>query len=238
VKANRRQILMAGAVAAAATVASTETSFAADLYGSGTLGAWTTQGKAISSAATIEYVRAHDGVFMFGDSIAVQDGKSLATRLNGRDGSTMAVHNWSGRPTAPAVDALQSWATTYGLPRRILMATGTNDVFNPPAVAAQIDRTMKIVGSSRTVVWVNTQICRSTLSSAVQVADQRNSAWVNSQLSEAQKRYPNLRIVRWAEFLASKPSRLTTYLRQGVHTTIPQGQDSRNELIVQALIAR
>jgi hypothetical protein len=238
VKANRRQILMAGAVAAAATVANTETSFAADLYGSGQLGAWTTQAKAISSATTIMSVRESDGVFMFGDSIAVQDGKALGTRLNGRDGSTLAVHNWSGRPTAPAVDALQSWATTYGLPRRILMATGTNDVFNPPVIAAQIDRTMQIVGTSRTVVWVNTQISRTTMSSAVQVADQRNSAWVNSQLSEAQKRYPNLRIVRWAEFLAAKPSRLTSYLRQGVHTTIPQGQDSRNELIVQALIAR
>ncbi|MGW6281539.1 hypothetical protein [Kribbella sp. NPDC055071] len=237
-KANRRQLLMAGAVAAAATVANTELSFAADLYGSGQLGAWTQQGKAISSAATIAYVLENDGVFMFGDSIAVQDGKALGTRLNGRDGSSLAVHNWSGRPTAPAVDALQSWATTYGLPRRILMATGTNDIFNPPAMAAQIDRAMRIVGSSRTVIWVNTQISRTTQSSAVQVADQRNSAWVNSQLSEAQGRYSNLRIVKWAEFLAAKPSRLNTYLRQGVHTTIPQGQDSRNELIVQALTAR
>jgi hypothetical protein len=229
---------MAGAVAAAATVAATETSFAADVYGSGSLGAWSKLTKAISSATTITSVRDRNGVFMFGDSIGVQDGKALAARLQARDGSTLAVHNWSGRPTAPAVDALQSWATQYGLPKRILMATGTNDIFNPPAMAAQIDRVMRIAGSQRTVVWVNTQISRSTVSAAVQVADQRNSAWVNSQLSEAQKQYSNLRIVRWAEFLASKPSRLNTYLREGVHTTIPQGQDSRNELIVQALTAR
>ena len=117
------------------------------------------------------------------------------------------------------------------------MATGTNDIFNPPAFAAQVDRTMNIVGSHRTVVWVNTQIARTAKSATVQLADQRNSAWVNSQLSDAQKKYPNLRIVRWAEYLAAKPARLTMYLREGVHTTVPGGQDARNELIVQALIA-
>lgn len=234
---NRRQILMAGAVAAVSTVAATESASATDLYGSGELGDWTILGKAIASEATITYVRDHDGVYMFGDSIAVQDGKALATRLLSRTGKTLAVHNWSGRPTAPAVDALQSWAAKYGLPRRILMATGTNDIFNPPAFAAQVDRTMKIAGPQRTVIWVNTQIARTAKSATVQLADQRNSAWVNSQLSDAQKKYPNLHIVRWAEYLAAKPTRLTMYLREGVHTTVPSGQASRNELIVQAIAA-
>ncbi|WP_405067346.1 hypothetical protein OG558_37890 [Kribbella sp. NBC_01510] len=235
---NRRHVLMAGAVAAVSTVVAAESATAADLYGSGELVNWTVLSRAIASEATITYVRDHDGVYMFGDSIAVQDGKALATRLLSRSGASLAVNNWSGRPTAPAVDALQSWASRYGLPRRILMATGTNDIFNPPAFAAQVDRTMNIVGSHRTVVWVNTQIARTTKSATVQLADQRNSAWVNSQLSDAQKKYPNLRIVRWAEYLAAKPARLTMYLREGVHTTVPGGQDARNELIVQALTAQ
>jgi hypothetical protein len=228
---------MAGAAAAVATVTSAETSSAADLYGSGMLGDWTILGRAISTAATITYVRDHDGLYMFGDSISVQDGRSLATLLMSRTGASLAVHNWSGRPTAPAVDALQNWATKYGMPRRILMATGTNDMFNPPVFAAQVDRTMRIVGSQRTVFWVNTQIARTAKSAAVQLADQRNSAWVNSQLSDAQKKYPNLRIIRWAEYLAAQPSRLTTFLREGVHTTVPAGQNARNELIVQAIAA-
>jgi len=227
---------VAGAAVAAATVASAETASAADLYGSGALGDWTILSRAISTEATIKYVRDNDGVYMFGDSISVQDGKSLATQLISRSGKSLAVHNWSGRPTAPAVDALQSWAVKYGLPRRILMATGTNDVFNPPVFAAQVDRAMKIVGSQRTVVWVNTQIARTAKSATVQLADQRNSAWVNSQLSDAQKKYPNLRIVRWAEYLAAQPSRLTSCLREGVHTTVPTGQNARNDLIVQALL--
>jgi hypothetical protein len=233
----RRQILMAGAAAAVATVASAESSSAADLYGSGQLGDWTVLGRAISTAATITYVRDNDGLYMFGDSIAVQDGKALATLLKSRTGASLAVHNWSGRPTAPAVDALLNWATKYGMPRRILMATGTNDVFNPPVFAAQVDRTMRIVGSQRVVYWVNTQIARTAKPASVQLADQRNSAWVNSQLSDAQKKYPNLRIIRWAEYLAAQPSRLTTFLREGVHTTVPAGQNARNELIVQAIQA-
>jgi hypothetical protein len=237
VKPSRRQIIVAGAAAAAATVASTQTAEAANPYGSGALLNWTTFSRAIASEATIKSVVARDGVFMFGDSIAVQDGRALATRLSGRTGDSLAVHNWSGRPTAPAVDALQAWATRYGMPRRILMATGTNDIFNPPVFAAQIDRTMKIAGPNRTVVWCNIQVARTNQSVSVQLADQRNSAWINVQLSDAQKRHPNLRIVRWAECLAAKPSRLTMYLRQGIHTTVPYGQDARNELMVQALAA-
>ena len=193
--------------------------------------------RAISTTAQINPVLANDGLFMFGDSIAVQDGYSLAQRLLSRTGDSIAVHNWSGRPTAPAVDALAQWASAYGLPRRILMATRTNDIFTPPVFAAQVARTMSIVGSSRTVYWVNTQVARTSQTAAVQLADQRNSAWINLQLADAQRQHPNLRIIRWAEFLASKTSRLTTYLRDGVHTTEPLGQDARNELIVQAIEA-
>ncbi|WP_241994937.1 hypothetical protein [Kribbella sp. VKM Ac-2568] len=242
VKPNRRQILLTGAVAVAGTtgaIVAASHSDAADSgpYGSGVIANWLVLSKAISPETIIKTVIAKDGVFMFGDSIAVQDGKSLAIRLAGRTGDSLAVHNWSGRPTTQAVDALQDWATKYGMPRRILMATGTNDVFNPPVVTAQINRTMSIVGPNRTVVWVNTQMCRTARTAAMQIADQRNSAWINLQLADAQRRYPNLRIVHWAEYLAAKPTRLTAYLSDGVHTTVPYGQDARNELITQALAA-
>jgi hypothetical protein len=64
---------------------------------------------------------------------------------------------------------------------------------------------------------------------------QRNSEWINLQLAQAQQRYPNLRIVHWAEYLAARPSRLHTLLRDGRHTTVPAGQTARNTLIVQAI---
>jgi hypothetical protein len=40
-----------------------------------------------------------------------------------------------------------------------------------------------------------------------------------------------------AEYLAVKPSRLTMYLRDGLHTSVPYGQDARNELTAQSLVA-
>ncbi|SDU86631.1 twin-arginine translocation signal domain-containing protein [Jiangella alkaliphila] len=230
----RRFLTAAGLATATVTFAGTQEAMADD-YGSGQLGPWQDLSRAISTEKQINPVLANDGFFMFGDSIAVQDGYALALRLQDRTGDLIAVHNWSGRPTAPAVDALQQWASTYGLPRRIIMATGSNDIFNPPAFGPQIARTMSIVGPNRTVFWVNTQAARTRVSESMRLADQRNSAWVNLQLADAQRTYPQLRIVRWAEFLAAKLSRLTAYLSDGVHTTVPLGQDARNELIVQAV---
>ena len=223
------------AVALGTTVVTAEPALADGGYGSGELGPWEGLSKAISDPATIRQVRDQNGLFMFGDSIAVQDGYTLAQRLKARTGDLLAVHNWSGRPTEPAVDALAEWARTYGLPGRVLMATGSNDIFIPPAFAAQVDRALSIAGPTRTVHWVNTQVARTGQPAAVQLADQRNSAWINLQLADARRRHPNLRIIGWAEFLAAKPSRLTAYLRDGIHTTEPLGQDARNELIVQAI---
>ncbi|GAB2564157.1 hypothetical protein GCM10027269_18090 [Kribbella endophytica] len=222
---------------AGSTVVSAETAFAGG-YGSGDIGDWQGQGKAIATPELINTTLQRDGLFMFGDSISVQDGKSLATLIATRLNVPLAVHNWSGRPTTPAVDALEAWKTTYGLPSRILMATGTNDIFTPPVFVAQVDRTMALVGPSRKVFWVNVHASRNELDAATRVADQRNSGWINLQLAEAQLRHSNLRVVHWAEFLASKISRLTAYLKtDGVHTTVPLGQNARNELIVQGIEA-
>ncbi|WP_405057635.1 hypothetical protein OG474_33575 [Kribbella sp. NBC_01505] len=235
-KTTRRRLLVAGAVVAGSSLLTAEQAFA-DGYGSGPIGDWAGSPRAISTATEIGPVLDRDGLYMFGDSIAYQDGRSLAERLASRTGDVIAVHNWTGRPTTPAVDALASWAQQYGMPKRILMATGTNDIFTPPAFAAQVERTMSIVGAGRTVYWVNVQACRKSKPADVQLADQRNSGWINLQLADAQKRHPNLRIVHWAEFLAAKIDRLTSYLRDGVHTMVPLGQDARNELIVQAIEA-
>ncbi|HZX07377.1 hypothetical protein [Kribbella sp.] len=255
-KPNRRQIFTVGAAAAAATVAaSTQTATAgpaatssADAiefatttsstgpYGSGVAGSWTNTSRAISTAAQFQKTRQANGVFMFGDSISVQDGKALAVRLLNRNGTQLAVNNWSSRPTSGAVDALQQAASAYGLPRRVLLASGSNDIFDPPKFAAQVARAISIVGQNRTLFWVDLQVVRRSVSAPMQLADQRNSSWLNMQLYDAQEKYPNLRIIRWAEWLWVKPYRLVNYLRDGVHPSVPLGQDARNELIVQSLL--
>ncbi|MGW6198537.1 hypothetical protein ACWF0M_20485 [Kribbella sp. NPDC055110] len=257
-KPNRRQIFTVGAAAAAAATvaASTETASATTAslssaestefatttsstgpYGSGVLGSWAGAQRAISTPAQIQHTRDTNGVFMFGDSISVQDGKALAIRLLNRNGTQLAVNNWSSRPTSGAVDALQQWASTYGLPRRILIASGSNDIFDPPKFAAEVARAVGIVGQNRSLYWVNIQVVRKSVTAAVQLADQRNSSWLNMQLYDQQEKYPNLKIIRWAEWLWVKPYRLTNYLRDGVHPTVPLGQDARNELIVQSLVS-
>jgi hypothetical protein len=207
-------------------------------FGSGTLGPWQAHAKVISSAAHIRHVVAADGVVLFGDSIAVQDGAALGRLLARRTGVSLAEHSWSGEPTSAAVDALAVWAREFGLPPRIVMAVGSNDIFDPAAFTAQVDRAMRIAGPGRTVYWVNVQVSRTDEPDATQVADQRNSAWIDLQLAQAYQRYPNLRIVHWAEYLAARPSRLRTLLRDGRHTTVPAGQNARNALIVQAIQGR
>lgn len=159
---SRRQFLSAAAsvVATGATMVGTSVSVSADTYGSGELGPWRDLTRSISSDEQIRRVLAGDGVFMFGDSIGVQDGDALALRLTELTGWPLAVDNWAGRPTEAAVDVLQTWATTYGLPSRILMAVGTNDIFKPPAFGPQVKRAMSIAGPARTVYWVNTYVSR------------------------------------------------------------------------------
>jgi len=177
-----------------------------------------------------------DGVMMFGDNIAVQDGDSLAAALAVRTGDALARYHWSGQPASAAVDALARWSREFGLPRRILVATGSNDIFAPPLFGRQVDRTMRIVGWTRTVVWVNISVDRVKRSPQVRAADRRNSAWVNRQLEARVRRFPNLRVVHWAEYLAANPIHLRD-LRDGLHTSLPHGQNARNELIVQVLAA-
>jgi hypothetical protein len=202
-------------------------------YGSGTLGPWQNLLRRISTEDEIRDVLMFNGVFMFGDSIAVQNGFALEQLLTSA-GDSIAVHDWSGQPTSAAVDALEQWKRDYGLPGRIVMAVGTNDIFDPPAFGAQVERAMEIAGPDRTVYWVNVHATRFRQSADVQAADRANSIWINQQLAEAAARHPNLRIIDWAGFVASQPNGLTTYLRDGVHTTDAGGK-ARNQLIADAI---
>ena len=99
------------------------------------------------------------------------------------------------------------------------MAVGTNDIFDPPAFGAQVERAMAIAGPKRTVYWVNVEVSRFRQSADVQAADRANSAWINQQLEEAAARHPNLKIIHWSEFLNSQPAGPGKYLRDGVHTS-------------------
>ncbi|GAA3139051.1 hypothetical protein JOF29_000274 [Kribbella aluminosa] len=204
-------------------------------YGSGTLGPWQGLLHRISSEDQIRDVLAFDGVFMFGDSIAVQDSSALEQLLADRGADPIAVHDWSGQPASAAVDALEDWSRSYGLPQRIVMAVGTNDIFDPPAFTEQVERAIRIAGPNRTVYWVNVYASRTKQPASVQDADLANSTWINQQLAQAALLHPNLRIVEWSEFLTTQPNGPAQYLRDGVHTSEPTGSSARNGLIADAI---
>ena len=164
------------------------------LYGSGCLGDWAGyQHGGDGSTATAD-------VLMVGDSIVNRCRSYLRLRLVPY-GLTIAFDYWSSRPTAdiPAVSAAAGAVTRTLSYSRIyhpdsfkvvVMATGTNDIFDPSTMSANVNR-MKVVDSP--VLWGNVYASRSTSYSA----DLRNAGWVNNQIQASA--FPT---VDWYGFLA------------------------------------
>jgi hypothetical protein len=218
-------------------------------YGAGVLGSWSGLGHSISPVDILQTVHDSGGILALGDSILYATVTDLATRANNH-GTNFAVNAWSGRPTTPAVDWLQSNVVNANLmPGTLLMCTGTNDVFDPsvfdPAAVGQVDqleRVMALVGPDLPVWWVTVYVGRFDATAAVREAQVRNSGWINGQLHEAASRHPNLHIIDWYRFLAqgvtngSPPQdwRIRSGLVDGVHTTA-WGSDARNDLIEAAI---
>ena len=197
-------------------------------YGSGTLGAWQSGTPFASGPVQITAALASGGAFVFGDSISVENGGALATALYAATGQTLAIHAWSGRPTKPAVDQLATWVAQYGCPPIVVMATGTNDIFDPPAMAAQVKRVFEIVPPTTKVVWVSVYASRWNLGfpygSAsyfmARESDLRNTGWVNAQIQNGVGKNPRGVVADWYEGLCMNPGYcLSNYLRDGVHTT-------------------
>ena len=174
-------------------------------YGSGLLGDWTTYSHATSSnwdTATVGIV---------GDSITTRGCDELSTALTTEFGVALAYDYWSSRPTTPAVDALLA----RGLwPSVLAMAPGANDIYNPPVMAAQIARVKAACPPTTHLLWVDVQVCRTSQTTAVQIADQRNTNWVNNQIWGS-----GVKVVPWSYWLASSSmgGRLSYYLQDGVH---------------------
>lgn len=212
-------------------------------YGSGDIGDWTVGSTAISSPSRIQEAVSTGGVWLFGDSVTVATWSDFATRLYAATGQVVAANGWSGRPTVPTVDAFQQWASTYGLPPVVIIASGANDIFGPaptngpPVIAGQIDRVMQIAGPNTRVIWVETHISRWLQPDYIQVNDQRNAGWINGQIWQATGRWPNLSVVAWERYVSTVPSRVPAYFSDGVHLDPTDGMIARNSLMVQAVQA-
>lgn len=206
-----------GALATGLFVAQTNTAKAAVRrvvdYGSGTIGDWSTLGHGQSpSADFVAALNDPDGVYLVGDSIANGNKSAIKTML-ANHGVAMGYNVWSGRPTTPAVDWVEAALNASGLPKQLLMITGSNDVFTPPPFKPQIDRLMGLAGPDRVVWWVTPSVNRA----GYECDDQRNSAWMLRDLYVAADKYPNLHLIDWWQFLANNPLRIAQYTPDGVH---------------------
>lgn len=168
-------------------------------YGSGALGNYDGLSKAtVGTGSTL----------LVGDSITARCNAKYVAKAPGT-----AVRFWSGSPTSAAVDYVLSLPTP---PKRVIMATGTNDLFNPPAIAAQIVR-LKAALPDTEIYWVLPFAARAGQTLTVQLADMRNSAWVGNYIQQA---IPASHIVDWYGVMAATPGRgvaISKYLQDGVH---------------------
>lgn len=165
--------------------------------------------------STVSYTAISDWMIV-GDSITVRSYKELLPLTIGK---RLAVDAWSGRNTQLAVDSVLDTLAQVGpenFPKRLVWFTGSNDVFAPGVVRAQLERLYAALPSDVQVWFVDTQVARPSFP-----ADQRNCMWVNSQITQVATAH-GAKIISWATFLASKPSRLGMYIDAGgVHPTLP-----------------
>jgi hypothetical protein len=198
-------------------------------YGSGAIGDWTTM-----AHGTLGDVTEADGdpvadVFVVGDSLTTLGRSDLIAAANA-EGHSVAVNYWSGRPTAPAVDWVLSLTTK---PKILVMATGTNDIFDPSVMTTQITRLLAGVPSTTKVLWVDTHASRWSKPADVQVADQRNSGWVNVQIHD---KLGSARVIPWSRWLQYRgPAYITNYLSDGIHPKAGTGTAFWAEVIMKSL---
>lgn len=174
----------------------------------------TKTGNALSSAAM---ACPGEDIRIYGDSITFGGKSALGAELTGL-GYTLYVDAWSGRPTTPAVDALLAETV---LPNIVIMATGTNDIFNPTVMGAQIQRAENFIaaynashGTNVQLFWVNVQCTRWGQTEYTERNDQRNSMSVNMDIYQ---RIPNTHVIGWADRFMDNPGLLINYLADGVH---------------------
>jgi hypothetical protein len=175
---------------------------------SGSLGDWTSLTHSNFGDLTDLDGDPQADVVIVGDSITTRGYSELATWLAGR-GKTLAGSYWSGRPTTPAVDWALSLSTK---PKILVMASGTNDIFDPAVMLAQVQRLKAWADAApkTRLIWVRVQAARP----ATALCDQRNSMWVNAQIATGMA---GGETCGWPDGFAQDPNRLANYLQDGIH---------------------
>lgn len=177
------------------------------VFGSGTLGSYLTY----SHGVTNDFATADIG--LVGDSITTL-GRPDFQAAAALYGKTVATDYWSSRPTKPAVDTTLSRPI---LPRILIMATGTNDIFYPLGMGAQVTRTVNAVAAKGVehLFWVDVHCCRTKVALQTQVYDERNTCLVNNQIHDNME---TSHVIQWHNTLNGRGITWPPYyLSDGVH---------------------
>lgn len=188
-------------------------------YGSGVHGGWLDKTPSVSTPDQFRKVAEQNGVLILGDSIARLTSNEFAQRVWDEHGLPTAVYNWPSRPTYPVADWVEEYA--HRIPDRgIVIASGSNDIFNPAKWWRQVQRILD-VADGKPVYWISVYVDRWGGSTDQRAADVRNSAWVNQQLYAMQVHNPNLIVVDWFAYLSQgyNESNVKAWLSDGVHPT-------------------
>jgi hypothetical protein len=181
--------------------------------------AWKNYAKTLSSVAQNVPSQwcPNEQVRLYGDSITFGGKSAFAAALNNK---VVVVDAWSGRPTTPVADNIEA---ANWLPATVVVASGTNDIFNPTVMATQINRIKAKIanlnatrtdGITTKLFWVDTQITRWSQTDLIERNDQRNAMAINYAI------WNNLdknQIIQWSARFLQNPGLLTTYLQDGVH---------------------
>ncbi|GAB78670.1 GDSL-like Lipase/Acylhydrolase family protein [Austwickia chelonae] len=156
------------------------------------------------------------GCLVIGDSIATFVIRDLVDHLR-QDNIGSCVHDtWPGRATEGTANALLDLKHRYGLPPRIIVMSGTNDIFNPPLFEPQMERIIEAIGPERRIFWVSTFDSRRP-SSPRSAADERNTEWINQVLTRRAARTPHLTIIPWDGLFRGRADNVDILLPDGVH---------------------
>lgn len=159
---------------------------------------------------------AANGCLIIGDSMATYVVPELIADLRRTSGELCVYDTWPGRPTEGTANALLDIKRRHGLPPRVIVMSGTNDIFNPPRFEAQLNRLVDGIGAGHDILWVNTFDSRRP-ASAQSSADERNTAWINAALQARAARTPYLRIVAWDSLFRGDAGKVDALLSDGVH---------------------
>lgn len=186
-------------------------------YGSGYHGDYGAYHRETSPAQELaEAATAANSCLIIGDSIATFVVKDLVAELRRTSGETCVYDTWPGRATEGTANALLDIKRHHGLPPKVIVMSGTNDIFNPPLFETQMNRIVDGIGPGHEILWVSTFDSRRP-ASVQSHADERNTAWINDVLQRRAAHTPSLRIVRWDSLFRGDARNVDTLLSDGVH---------------------